>query len=54
MENSGWISSNWPVLVVAFAFAFVIFGLVKKVVKVAVLASVLAVAALVVWPIVHG
>ncbi len=47
-----WIIENWPVLLAGFAVVMVVFSLIKKLVKLAMLAGIVAVIALVIWPMV--
>jgi len=45
-----WITQNWPLALAAAAGIFVVTGIIKKLVKLAVFAGLVAVVALVIWP----
>ncbi len=47
-----WIVDNWPLALALAAVAFVIFGIVKRLIKLAVLAGIAAVVFFVIWPMV--
>jgi|GEM_PF-3920753 len=45
-----WFSDNWPLALAAAAGIFVVTGIVKKLIKLAVFAGAIAVIALIIWP----
>ena len=45
-----WITDNWPLVLAAVAAVFVVTGIVKKLLKLAILAGAVGVIALVIWP----